>query len=140
MLELLKEKKSYAKLSKCDGIAVDSSKVDDMFEWETLKSITNIRSFLGLAGYYRRFIEVFSKLVVPLTQLTRTGQACVWDFACEWIFVELKKKLTTYPFLIPSSTTGPFVMYCDASKMGQGGVLMQNGQVLAYASRQLRVH
>ena len=91
-----------------NGIAVDSSKVDIVSQWETPKSVTEIRSFLGLAGYYRRFIERFSKLALPLTQWTCKGKA--------------------------------FVVYCDASKLGLGGVLMQDGKVVAYASRQLRIH
>ena len=105
-----------------------------------MKSATEIQSFLGLAGYYRRFIEGFSKLALSLTQLTRKGQAYVWDVACEESFVELKKRLATAPVLILPNPSESFVVYCDASKMGLGGVLMQNGQVVAYASRQLKVH
>lgn len=112
---------------------VDPLKVDDVLQWETLKYVTEIRSFLGLVGYYCRFIEGFLKLVITLTQLTRNGQAYVWDVSCEESFVEPKKKLTTAPVLILPSTIEHFVMYCDASKMDLGGVL-------AYASRQLRVH
>ena len=77
---------------------------------------------------------------LPLTQLTRKGQAYVWDVACEESFVELKKKLTTTPVLVLPNPNESFVVYCDASKMGLGGVLMQNGQVVAYAYRQLKVH
>lgn len=107
MLELLKEKQLYANLSKCEfrlrgvsflghvifsgGITVDPSKVDDVLQWETLNSVMEIRSFLGLASYYRRFIEGFSKLEIPLTQLTRKGQVYEWDVAWEESFVELKK-------------------------------------------------
>jgi len=95
VLQVLKEKKLYAKLSKCEfwlnevsffghiisgsRIAVDPSKVDAVSQWETPKSVTEVRSFLGLAGYYRRFIEGFSKLALPLTQLTCKGRAFVWD-------------------------------------------------------------
>ena len=156
MLEVLKEKKLYAKLSKCkfwlnevsflghvisgDGIAVDPSKVDAVLRWETPKSVTEIRSFLGLAGYYRRFIEGFSKLALPLTKLSRKGAAFVWDVKCEESFVELKKRLTTAPILILPNPKEPFVVYCDASKMVLGGVLMKNGKVVAYASRKLKIH
>ena len=97
--------------------------------------MTEIRSFLGLAGYFRRFIEGFSNLALSLTQLTRKSQAFVWDAACEESFEELKKKLTTAPVLILPNPGEPFVVYCDASKMGLGGVLMQDGKVVAYASR-----
>jgi len=108
---VLKENKLYAKLSECEfwlsevsflghiisgsGIAVDPSKVDVVSQWETPKSVTKIRSFLGLAGYYRRFIEGFSKLALPLTQLTCKGKAFVWDTQCENSFNKLKQRLTT---------------------------------------------
>jgi len=106
VLHVLKEKKLYAKLSKCEfwlsevsflgpiisgnGIDVDPSKVDDVSQWETPKSVTEIRSFLGLAGYYCRFIEGFSKLALPLTQLTCKGKPFVWSTQCENSFNELK--------------------------------------------------
>jgi hypothetical protein len=122
------------------GIAVDPAKVDAVQEWGTPESVTEIRSFLGLAGYYRRFIEGFSKLALPLTQLTRKSQAFVWDEECENSFQEMKRRLTSAPVLILPNPKESFVVYCDASKMGLGGVLMQNGQVVAYASRQLKIH
>ncbi|CAJ2633448.1 unnamed protein product [Trifolium pratense] len=154
VLQILKEKKLYAKLSKCEfwlkevsflghvissgGIAVDPAKVDAVLQWGTPESVSKIRSFLGLAGYYRRFIEGFLKLALPLSQLTRKDQAFVWDVKCEESFQELKKRLTTAPVLILPDAKESFVVYCDASKMGLGGVLMQKGQVVAYASRQLK--
>ncbi|CAJ2645706.1 unnamed protein product [Trifolium pratense] len=154
VLQVLKEKKLYAKLSKCEfwlkevsflghvissgGIAVDPAKVDAVLQWGMPESVSEIRSFLGLAGYYRRFIEGFSKLALPLTQLTRKDQAFVWNVKCEESFQELKKRLTTAPVLILPDAKESFVVYCDASKMGLGGVLMQKGQVVAYASRQLK--
>ncbi|KAK2452132.1 hypothetical protein QL285_011125 [Trifolium repens] len=156
VLRTLQEKKLYAKLSKCEfwlkevsflghvissgGIAVDPSKVDAVMKWGTPESVFEIRSFLGLTGYYRRFIEGFSKLALPLTRLTRKDQPFVWDSLCEKSFQELKKRLTSAPILILPKPDEPFVVYCDASLMGLGGVLMQNGQVVAYASRQLKVH
>ena len=156
VLELLKEKKLYAKLSKCEfwlsevsflghvisknGIAVDPTKVEAVSQWEAPKNASEIRSFLGLAGYYRKFIEGFSKLALPLTKLTRKGQMFVWDVECEKGFQELKRRLTSAPILILPNPTKSFVVYCDASLMGLGGVLMQDKQVVAYASRQLKVH
>src|ERR1044072_7076582 len=156
VLELLKEKKLYAKLSKCEfwleevsflghvisknGIAVDPTKVEAVSQWETPKNASEIRSFLGLAGYYRKFIEGFTKLALPLTKLTRKGQAFVWDSECEKGFQELKRRLTSATILIFPNPTEPFVVYCDASLMGLGGVLMQDKQVVAYASRQLKTH
>lgn len=107
---------------------------------ETLKSVIEIRSFLRLAGYSCGFIEGFSKLAMPLIQVTRTGQAYVWYVAFEESFVELKKKLTNAHVMILPNPTEPFLVYCDASKMGLEGVLMKNDQVVAYASKQLRVH
>ncbi|RDX91384.1 Retrovirus-related Pol polyprotein from transposon 17.6, partial [Mucuna pruriens] len=97
-------------------------------------------SFLGLAGYYRRFIEGFSKIALPLTDLTRKGVAFVWNSKCEHSFQTLKEKLTSAPVLVLPDLSKSFVVYCDASRMGLGGVLMQEGKVVAYASRQLKVH
>jgi len=122
------------------GIAVDPSKIEVVLKWESPKSIFEIKSFLGLAGYYRRFIEGFSKLALPLTKLTRKGQAFVWDTQCEHSFQTLKERLTTAPVLVLPNLREPFEVYCDASKMGLGRVLMQNGQMVAYASRQLKTH
>lgn len=82
---------------------------------------------MGLVSYYNRFIEGFSKLGLPLTQLTRKGQDFVWDIQCEESFQELKRKLTTAPVLILPNSSESFVIYFDASNMGVGGVLMHNG-------------
>ncbi|XP_050896947.1 uncharacterized protein LOC127103756 [Lathyrus oleraceus] len=108
-------------------------------KWETPKFVIEIINFMGLTGYYRRFIEGFPKLDFPLTQLTRKGQAYVWNVQCEESFQELNKKLTSVPVLILPSPSESFVVYCDASKMGLCGVLMHNSQVVVYASRQLKV-
>ncbi|MCH83701.1 retrotransposon protein [Trifolium medium] len=123
-----------------EGIAVDPAKVEAVLQWSTPESVSEVRSFLGLAGYYRRFIEGFSKLAMPLTQLTRKNQLFVWDKKCEESFQELKRRLTTAPVLVLPDAKEPFEVYCDASKMGLGGVLMQRGKVVAYASRQLKTH
>nr|KYP38001.1 Transposon Ty3-G Gag-Pol polyprotein [Cajanus cajan] len=93
-------------------------------------------SFVGLAGYYRQFIEGFSKIVAPLTQLTRKEQ----PFICERSFEELKRRLTTSPVLVLPDSGEPFDVYCDASHQGLGCVLMQHGKMVAYASRQLKNH
>ncbi|XP_020237915.1 uncharacterized protein LOC109817128 [Cajanus cajan] len=108
--------------------------------WERPRTVTDIRSFMGLAGYYRRFIEGFSKIVVPLTQLTRKEQPFIWIDACERSFEELKRRLTTSPVLVLPDSNEPFYVYCDASHQGLGCVLMQNRRVVAYASRQLKNH
>lgn len=95
---------------------VDPSKVDAVLQWEALKTVIEIRSFLGLVGYYRRFIEGFSKLALPLTQLIRMGQALVWNIECEESFRELKKRLTIAPVLTLLDAKEPSVVYCDASR------------------------
>lgn len=102
--------------------------------------LLRLRVFLGWMVIITGLLKIFSKLAFPLTQLTRKGQAFVWNASCEDNFQELKKKLTLAPFLILPSPTEYFVMYCDSSLMGLGGMLMQNRQVIAYTSRQLIVH
>ena len=154
VLQTLKEKQLYAKLKKCefwldrvsflghvvtkDGISVDPRKVDAVSNWRRPTTVTEIRSFLGLAGYYRRFIEGFSKIALPLTRLTQKGVKFVWSDDCERSFQELKSRLVTTPILIIPSGSGGFVVYNDASHQGLSCVLMQHGKVEAYASRQLK--
>jgi hypothetical protein len=102
--------------------------------------VTEIRSFLGLAGYYRRFIEGFSTIASPMTRLTRKEVKFEWSKECETSFQELKSRLTSAPVLaLPKEQEG-FVVYNDASSKGLGCVLMQHGKVIAYASRQLKPH
>ncbi|GJX67527.1 reverse transcriptase domain-containing protein [Tanacetum coccineum] len=156
ILDLLKKEKLYAKFSKCefwlkevqflghvvnrDGIHVDPSKVESVKNWKTPESPTEIRSFLGLAGYYRRFIENFSKIAKPLTLLTQKNKAYVWGDKQDEAFQILKEKLCNAPVLALPDGPDDFVVYCDASKQGFGCVLMQQGKVIAYASRQLKIH
>jgi hypothetical protein len=102
--------------------------------------VTDVRSFLGLAGYYRRFIENFSKIAKPMTELLKNNTRFEWSEACDKSFQELKKRLTTAPVLTLPVIKKDFVVYCDASKRGLGCVLMQEGKVVAYASRQLKKH
>jgi hypothetical protein len=109
-----------------------------MVEWTRPTSVFEIRSFLGLAGYYRRFIESFSKLSGPLTALTRKNTHFVWTDECKQCFQELKRRLVTAPVLALHTESGNFVVYSDASKKGLGCVLMQNDNVIAYASCQLK--
>ncbi|GJV68767.1 putative reverse transcriptase domain-containing protein [Tanacetum coccineum] len=156
ILDLLKKEKLYAKFSKCefwlkevqflghvvnrDGIHVDPSKVESVKNWKTPESSTEIRSFLGLAGYYRRFIENFSKIAKPLTLLTQKNKTYVWGDKQDEAFRILKEKLCNAPVLALPDGPDDFVVYCDASKQGFGCVLMQRGKVIAYASRQLKKH
>jgi hypothetical protein len=119
---------------------VDPSKVRDVLNWSPPKNVPEIRSFLGLAGYYCRFIEGFSKIVKPLTTLLEKGKEFKWDEKCQASFEELKKRLTTAPMSNMPDIHKGFDVYCDASWQGLCCVLMQEGKVVAYASRQLRKH
>ena len=97
-----------------------------------------VRSFLGLAGYYRRFVQDFSKISAALTQLTKKGKSFIWTTECEQSFLELRKRLVTAPVLTMPDGSGGLVVYSDASGKGLGCVLLQKGKVIAYASRQLK--
>ncbi|EOX93994.1 DNA/RNA polymerases superfamily protein [Theobroma cacao] len=156
VLQTLRERQLYAKFSKCEfwlkevvflghvvsgaGIYVDPKKIEAILQWEQPRTVTEIRSFLGLAGYYRRFVQGFSMIVAPLTRLTRKGVKFEWDDVCENRFQELKNWLTSAPILTPPVSGKEFVVYSDASKLGLGCVLMQDEKVIAYASRQLKKH
>ena len=120
-----------------EGIAVDPSKVKDMLDWLPPATVSQIQSFLGLAGYYRRFIEGFSKISKPMTELFKKDKKFEWTSDCEKSFIELKKRLTTAPILTLPDIYRSFDVYCDASRQGLGCVLMQDGKVVAYASQQL---
>ena len=122
------------------GISVDPKKVEVVVEWDvpTYVNVTEVRSFLGMVGYYRRFMEGFSRITQPLTNLTKKNVKFVWGDDCEQSFQELKRRLTSAPILtIPSGDEG-FMVYTDASRKGLGCVLMQEGKVIAYVSRQLK--
>ncbi|KAA0051348.1 reverse transcriptase [Cucumis melo var. makuwa] len=156
VLQTLREKQLYAKFSKCEfwleqvvflghvvsakGVSVNPQKVEAVVNWERPTSATEVRSFLGLAGYYRRFIEDFSQLALPLTALTRKNVKFEWLDKCEQSFQELKKRLVTTPILALPVIGKDYVIYCNASRLGLGCVLMQDGNVIAYASRQLKEH
>ena len=117
---------------------MDPKKIEAVVDWPRLTNISEVRSFLGLAGYYRKFVEGFSTIALPLTRLTQKKVKFEWTPECEASFEELKKKLVSAPVLtLPSGSRG-FVVYSDASKKGLGCVLMQNDRVIAYASRQLK--
>ena len=122
------------------GIAVDPSKVQDVLNWKQPQTVSEIWSFLGLAGCYRCFIASFSKISKPLTSLLQKNAKFFWSPQCEEAFQTLKKLLTSTPILAQPDLAKPFDVYCDASGNGLGCVLMQNGRVIAYASRQLRKH
>ena len=100
--------------------------------------MSEVRSFLGLVGYYRKFVKGFSRIAGPLTNLTRKDVMYDWVDACQQSFEELKDRLTSAPVLALPNRRDGFVVYNDASKRGLGYVLMQNDRVIAYASRQLK--
>ncbi|GJX38135.1 putative reverse transcriptase domain-containing protein [Tanacetum coccineum] len=156
ILELLKKEELYAKFSKCEfwipkvqflghvidsqGIHVDPAKIESIKDWASPKSPTEIRQFLGLAGYYRRFIEGFSKIAKPMTKLTQKKVKFEWGDKQETAFQLIKQKLCSAPILALPEGSEDFIVYCDASKKGLGAVLMQREKVIAYASRQLKIH
>jgi hypothetical protein len=123
-----------------EGIAVDPSKVNEVLEWKPPMMVSEVRSFLGLGGYYRRFIPKFSKITKPITELLRKGNKYVWSKACDEAFKHLKKLLNTSHVPAQPDTTKPFDVYCDASSTGLGGVLMQEGRVISYSLRQPWCH
>lgn len=156
VLEKLREHQLYAKFSKCEfwmkeveflghvvtaaKVAVDPKKVSTVINWQPPKTVTQVRSFLGMAGYYRRFIEGFSKVARPLTQLLKKEKKFMWTSECQRSFEALKKSLTSAPVLVLPDIHKGFDIYYDASRTGLGCVLMQEGKVVAYALRQLRPH
>jgi hypothetical protein len=123
-----------------NGIAVNPSKIKDILEWKPPTTVHQVRSFLGLAVYYHRFIPDFSKLVKPITSLLKNDTKFNWSSRCNEAFEQLKVLLTTAPLLAQPDIEKPFDVYCDTSGSGLGCVLMQDGRVIAYASRQLRRH
>ncbi|GJU93049.1 putative reverse transcriptase domain-containing protein [Tanacetum coccineum] len=123
-----------------DGIHVDPSKIEVIKNWEASRSPSEVCSFLGLAGYYCQFIENFSKIAKSLTVLTWKSKTFNWGEGQERKFQTLKDKLCNAPVLDLSDGPKDFVVYCDASGLGLGCVLMQRGKVIAYASRQLKIH
>ncbi|GKD61880.1 putative nucleotidyltransferase, ribonuclease H, partial [Tanacetum coccineum] len=156
ILELLKKEELYAKFSKCEfwihmvkflghvidssGIHVDPIKIEVVKNWTSPTTPSEIRQFLGLAGYYRRFIEGFSKIAKPMTELTQKDRKFDYGEEPKTAFQLLKQKLCAAPILALPEGSDNFVVYCDASIKGLGVVLMQRMKVIAYASRQLKVH
>ncbi|GJZ65971.1 putative reverse transcriptase domain-containing protein, partial [Tanacetum coccineum] len=123
-----------------DGIHVDHSKIEAVKNWKAPRTPSEVHSFLGLAGYYRRFIEKFSKIAKSMTILTQKCKTFDWGEEQERAFQTLKDKLCNAPVLAHPDGPEDFVVYCDASGLGLGCVLMQRGKVIAYASRQLKIH
>ncbi|GJS35251.1 putative reverse transcriptase domain-containing protein [Tanacetum coccineum] len=122
------------------GIHVDLAMIESIKDWASPKTPTKIRQFLGLVGYYRRFIEGFSKIARPMTNLSQKSVKFDWGEKAEAAFQLLKQKLYSASILAFPEGSKNFVVYCDASHKGLGAVLMQKEKVIAYASRQLKVH
>ncbi|WVZ76431.1 LOW QUALITY PROTEIN: hypothetical protein U9M48_024407 [Paspalum notatum var. saurae] len=122
------------------GIAVDPSKVSTVTNWKVPEIPKEVRGFFGLASYYRRFIENFSRIAKPMTSLLEKDAEFRWTNAQQAAFDELKERLTTAPVLTLPDQQKKFIVYCDASRDGLGCVLMREGKVIAYVSRQLRKH
>jgi hypothetical protein len=156
VLQRLWDCQLYAKLSKCEfwisevlflghiinreGLTVDPEKVTSILDWKAPKDVRGIKSFIGMAGYYWRFIEGFTKIARPMIALLAKKVEFKWTLACQKFFETLKEKLTMAPVLILPDVHKPFSVYCDASYTRLGCVLMQEGRVVAYSSRQLKIH
>ena len=156
VLQILRERQLYAKFNKCqfwldkvaflghvisaEGISVDPQKIEAIVNWKLPTNVYEVRSFLGLVGYYRKFVEGFSKIATPLTNVLKKDQKFEWSDTYQHSFEELRQRLTTAPVLaLPLGKDG-YVGYSNASIQGLGCVLMQNGRVIVYASRQLKKH
>ena len=153
-LETLRKEQLYAEMSKCEfwltevsflghivseeGIRVDPRKIKVILEWKPPRSVTEVRSFLGLAGYYRRFVKGFSITMARMTRLLQKNVRFEWSEKCQISFEKLKAFLTEVPVLTQSTFGKEYVIFSNASLNGHGCVLMQEGKVVAYASRQLK--
>ena len=156
VLQTLREKKLYAKLKKCDfwlkevsflchivsskGIRVDPTNIEAVVNWKPPRNVTEVRSFLGLAGYYRIFVRGFSVIASLLTKLLRKGIKFEWTDKCQNSFEQLKGMLVEPPVLTQPTSGKEYTLYSHASGIGLRCVLMQDGKVVAYASRQLKPH
>ena len=123
-----------------DGLLVDPSKIEAVKSWVRPTNVTTVRSFVGLAIYYGRFLKGFSSVTSQLTNLTKQNVPFVWSDKCEESFQKLKTLLTTAPILTLTVAGKNFIIYCDASYSGLDAVLMQERNVIAYVSRQLKMH
>ena len=150
VLTKLREHRLYAKFSKCEfwlpevtylghvisgkGIAVNPERVQAVLDWTPPETVKQVWSFLGLASYYRRFVENFSRVAKPLTELLKKDKKFEWTPHCEFSFQELKRSLTSAPVQVPPDFSKDFIIYCEASRQGLGCILMQDRHVIAYAS------
>ena len=156
VLQTLRDHQLYAKFEKCvffkkeiqylghviseDEIAVDPQKIKTISDWPVPKDVADIRSFMGLAGYYRQFIQGFSKIAYPITSLQKKGVKFVWSLKFQESFENLKILLTMAPILKADDPYKDYIVCTDASKEGLGGVLSQEGHVACYESHKLKEH
>ena len=156
VLETLRKEQLYAKLSKCEfwlgkvsflrhivleeGIRVDPKKIEVIIEWKPLRNVTEVCSFLGLAGYYRRFVKGLSMIAAPMTRLLQKNVRFEWSEKCQASFEKLKAFLTKAPVITQPTYGKEYVIFSDASLNGLGCVFMLEGKVVAYTSRQLKSH
>ncbi|KAL4324655.1 hypothetical protein GQ457_11G030700 [Hibiscus cannabinus] len=156
VLQTLREHQLFAKFSMCEfwlsefaflghvistkGIMVDPKKVQTILDWRPPRNVGKVRSFLGLAWYYRRFVKGFSAIALPLTNLLRKDQPFEWSEDQQRSFDQLKQALTHAHVIVQPESGKEFIVYSDASHSGLGCVLMQGDNVVAYASRQLKSH
>ena len=156
MLETLRKERLYVKLSECEfwlnevsflehivskeRIRVESKKIEVVVEWKPPRNVTEVSSFLGLADYYRRFVKGFSMTAAPMTRLLQKNVKYEWSEKCQRSFDKLKAFLTEAPILTQPTCDKEYVIFSDASLNRLGCVLMQEGKVVAYASRRLKTH
>jgi hypothetical protein len=119
---------------------MDPSKVKEALDWKLPMFVSEVQSFLGLVGYYRRLILNFSKIAKPITEMLKKGNKYIWNDACDEAFKVLNNLLTKSPVLTKPNIAKPFDIYCDASGTGMGSVLMLEGRVISYAPLPLRHH
>nr|GEV59000.1 putative reverse transcriptase domain-containing protein [Tanacetum cinerariifolium] len=139
-IDLVPDVAPVARATYREGVHVDPVKIEAIKNWDTLTTPTEVRQFLGLVGYYWRFIEGFSLISKPLTKLTQKNKKFEWETEAEEAFQTLKQKLCCAPILALPEGSEDLMVYCDASLRGFGAVLMKREKVIAYASRQLRTH
>jgi hypothetical protein len=156
VLQVLREHKLYAKLSKCsfyqekihylghiiskEGIVVDPKNIEGIREWPVPKNVIEVRSFMGLLGYYRRFIVGFSRIAHPITSLQRKEKMFQWTKDCDINFQQMKLLLTSALILRIADPNEDFLVCTDACKEGLGGVVNQNGFTICYESKKLKEH
>jgi hypothetical protein len=132
-----KEVKYLGHIVDKQGIRPDPNKVEAVQTWPVPKNVHDVRSFLGLVNYFQKFIEHYSKIAVPLTNLTKKSHPWVWTGRCQDAFELLKQKLIEAPLLRTSNESLPYEVVTDASDLGLGGVLLQEGHPVAFESRKL---